>query len=805
MRTCLVEKQLRETFLDTSLSSRSLLGALLVSGCLISACSSDSGNSSNADLTVSPEPAVDQSATPEVSPNANPQASTDADNDASPVSDSDVAGKTGGLELSSLSGRADTISGGDALLQLRVPMAVDLSTLRVSVNDTDVTEQFSAAEGEEVLTGLVNGLQEGANEVVALADGGAPATLVLINHPVTGPVFAGPQEQPFVCQTDAFEIYPGGPTLGQALDADCSIDTRVDYVYRNLDKAFLPFDPAAELPADIDTVTTNEGVTLPYVVRLETGTINRAIYQTAMLDDLSADGPSLDTRDPAWNGRLVYAFGGGCRGGWYRQGAETGGVLNDIMLSQGYGTASATLNVFGNNCNDLLAAETMTMVKERFIETYGAPLYTIGRGCSGGSYQVHQIGDNYPGLLDGILPECSFPDVGFATTHTLADARLLDHYFKKNAGLEWSDEQRRAVSGFGSVGSIPNLANGAARIDPVPGRRDGRGSSEFDAVVPAESRYEPTANPTGARATIYDHTINAYGRDPATGFARRALDNVGIQYGLQALNEGAISPAQFVELNERIGGFDTDANFVAERTVADPDAMANAYRSGRLLNGGGGLASMPIIDYDYYYTDQEVNGDIHMRFHHFSTRERLLKANGRIDNHVMWSGGGNFEELAADGQRFNDIQRETLARMDQWLANIAADNGEGTAVEKTVRNKPSDLVDGCFSRDGENRFIAEKQSFGGSGTSICNDLYPAFPPPRQVAGGPLANDIIKCQLKPVDLSDYDVSLSAEEQVRLVDAFPGGVCDWSQPGAGQAGLDGTWLTFPEAGKFQSLDN
>lgn len=722
-----------------------------------------------------------------------------------PAADNATAEALPALQARVVSGRADTVSGGDALIAIDLPDGIEASMLTVTLNSQDITDRFDSRDDGQQLTGLVDSLQEGANTLTFSAAGADAATLELINHASSGPVISGPQEQPFFCQTDDFEIYPDGPTLGGATDADCSIETRIDYVYRNLKKQFLAYDPGQPLPADIDTVTTNEGVTVPYIVRVETGTLNRAVYQTAMLDDLSAPGPSLGVRDPAWNGRLVYAFGGGCRGGWYRQGDATGGVLNDIMLSQGYATASATLNVFGNNCNDLLAAETMMMVKEHFIETYGVPRYTIGRGCSGGSYQVHQIGDNYPGLLDGILPECSFPDVGFATTHTLSDARLLDHYFSSSSTLDWTDEQRRAVAGFGSVGSIANLANGAARIDPVPARTDRRPSAEFSPVVSPEVRYDPIANPAGARATIYDHTVNAYGRDPATGFARRPLDNVGIQYGLQALNAGTISAEQFLDLNSRIGGFDIDANFTAARTVADRTAIDNAYRSGRLLNGGGGLASMPIIDYDYYYTDLEANGDIHMRYQHFSTRARLRKANGRIDNHVMWSGGGNFAELAADGQRFNDIQRRALARMDEWLGNIAADSGGGSAVEKTVRNRPADLVDGCFSRDGDTRFIVEQQVFGGPGTSTCNDLYPAFPPPRQVAGGPLSNDIIKCQLKPVDMADYAVGFSAEQQVRLMEIFPEGVCDWTQPGVGQQGLQATWLAVTEAGQFRSLDD
>jgi hypothetical protein len=54
---------------------------------------------------------------------------------------------------------------------------------------------------------------------------------------------------------------------------------------------------------------------------------------------------------------------------------------------------------------------------------------------------------------------------------------------------------------------------------------------------------------------------------------------------------------------------------------------------------------MPILDYDYLNTDLQSSGDIHMKFQHFSTRERLRKANGHIENHVMWSGGADFAQL----------------------------------------------------------------------------------------------------------------------------------------------------------------
>ena len=57
--------------------------------------------------------------------------------------------------------------------------------------------------------------------------------------------------------------------------------------------------------------------------------------------------------------------------------------------------------------------------------------------------------------------------------------------------------------------------------------------------------------------------------------------------------------------------------------------------------------------------------------------------------------------------------------------------------------------------------------------------------PRQVAGGPLVENILKCRLKPLNPVDYaPVAFSSAQWARLETVFPGGVCDWSLPGVGQ---------------------
>ena len=73
--------------------------------------------------------------------------------------------------------------------------------------------------------------------------------------------------------------------------------------------------------------------------------------------------------------------------------------------------------------------------------------------------------------------------------------------------------------------------------------------------------------------------------------------------------------------------------------------------------------------------------------------------------------------------------------------------------------------------------------------------------PRQAAGGPLAENIFKCQLKPLNFADPDytgVLFSASQQSRLQAVFPDGVCDWSKPGVEQQKLSGTWLKIAASG-------
>ena len=185
---------------------------------------------------------------------------------------------------------------------------------------------------------------------------------------------------------------------------------------------------------------------MPYIVRVESGTINRAIYRIAILDDPSRPSGGAWTPGDGWNGRLMVSFGGGC-GTNYNQGTnQATGALFDPALSRGFAHAVSTQNVMQQHCNDHLSAEALMMIKEHFIERYGVPAWTMGFGGSGGAIQQLLITQNFPGLLDGILPSLTFPD-SVSVRPGVTDCRLLMNYYKTDPAT-WTQAKQTAVEGY---------------------------------------------------------------------------------------------------------------------------------------------------------------------------------------------------------------------------------------------------------------------------------------------------------------------------------------------------------------------
>jgi hypothetical protein len=686
------------------------------------------------------------------------------------------------INVEVLSSMPQLVSGGDALVKISGATAAPT----VTVGGTDVSSAFKG-DATKGYVGLVTGLKDGDNALVAKA-GADTANLTLVNHALNGVLFAGPKQQPFLCETDALK-------LGKAKDADCAADTVVEYKYLSkTDNTWKAFDPKGARPTDIaDTAVGANRV--PQIARVERGVINRAGYVITMLHDPAAGPvPSFDApnANKAWNGKLIYAFGGGVQAN-YHQSLSTGltatntgaSIMADHMLQSGYALASGTLNVFGNNNNYITSAETAYKIKEHFVKEFGAPVMTIGYGPSGGSMQQDLIGNNYPGIMDGTIPERLYADT-MTFLQPLYDCELLVNYFNKNQD-GWTDAQRTAVSGMATYGYC--TANGTKYPNARP--------TNCNAAVTDAIANDPAWKGKLVRCTFQDNNVQTFGTDTATGFAKNPFDNTGIQYGLVAFNAGQISFDQFVDLNKKVGGMDVDGKVVAARQVGDTAALTAAYASGQVNEAGAGYNVIPILDIRTWHDiasapDANIaNIDVHNAFHSKVLRARMVKSNGNADNMATVTVVEGKDK--GEGSPIQLVEMKYLQYLDNWIAAIQADKRNIPQAQKVRLNRPAEMANACYPTEWQR--VTDQAS--------CDALFPYSGHPRIAAGGPTTDDVFKCQVKPIDAKDYKQPLTADQMATLKTAFPQGVCDYSKPGVGQVPLAGTWLMFQGDAKTKSL--
>jgi uncharacterized tannase-like protein DUF6351 len=662
-----------------------------------------------------------------------------------------------------LSNRADLVSGGDALVRVTLPRGVRASRLRLTAGHRNVTRALRRT-GRRRLDGRVRGLRVGRVPLTARIRRGSAARLWVTNHPIGGPVFAGPQIQPWTCQAGArdakcnqpasyrFLYLPkGAPRNGATLPGTNS---------NGSGGPFQPYDPKNPPSSDeIDTATTTEGVTVPFIVRLETGYIDRDQYSIATLFDPGKPWrPAKPQRQ--FNHRLVITHGFSCDTSY-----ETGdapSVLEPKVLAGGFIVMSHALDHAGHNCNLLTQAESIVMTKERVIDRYGTVRWTIGSGCSGGSLVQHQVANAYPGVYQGITPQCSFPDAWSSAM------QYEEYYF----GLKFLQDPTRWGLGViydpaaqTAFFDHPNIANPITFTTTIPNS----GNPTRDCPgVPDDKVYNAQTNPQGVRCTLQDYMVNAFGRD-GRGFARRGFDNVGVQYGLKGLRDGRISPAQFVDFNSAIGGADIDLNITAERTPADPIALRRVYRTGA-INSANNLNRVAIID-----LRGPDPGAFHDVYRTYAMRARLERDFGTAANQLLWRG---LTPLIGDPSFADDA----VFAMDRWLARVHADRRRIPLARKIIQDRPDTVAPRCT--DGNGKELS---------SSACDQAVTAYGTPRMGADGPMTDDVMKCRLKPMRREDYPVSFTDAQWERLQQAFPGGVCDYTKPGVGQRGAV-PWLTY-----------
>jgi hypothetical protein len=288
--------------------------------------------------------------------------------------------------------------------------------------------------------------------------------------------------------------------------------------------------------------------------------------------------------------------------------------------------------------------------------------------------------------------------------------------------------------------------------------------------------------------THWEDVKNVYGVGP-DGDARQTWDNVGVQYGLQALVDGHITPEEFLKLNATVGSWKDPGDMVQEGApfvpggTFDPWSMRNqrlspdggitpaprregsiaamnaAYEKGLYFHGD---IDIPVIDWRPY---REEILDMHNSHQSFASRQRMRDWDGDASNQVIW-----FSDLG------DDRSSEALDVIDRWVLS---------------GHRPPEATDRCFTATGEEIArglhvwdgILDHRAPG-----PCTDHFPLHSTSRIVAGGPLRGGVYKCALQPVGRAIAhrlygSWQPSAAERARLEQIFPTGVCNYNRPDQG----------------------
>ena len=635
------------------------------------------------------------------------------------------------------------------------------------------------------------------------------------------PLFAESQEYPFLCQTEdsrlgqplidnhhgwgvpVFAVTLSGKRTDQVIgySKDCLLPTRHHYLYFKQQSDKHPRrqdDHHLSIPRDVHML-----------IRAESGTINRHLYSILMpttFDD-QIDKPDLSR----WNGKLIYYFRGGISIGFQQGRMLMYRMAKDMryVLEKGYAVVFSSATETDNTYNIQLQEDTALRLKQQFVSRYGEPEFTIGFGGSGGAIQQFLFAQNHPGILDGSVAVVAYPDMVTQLPYTL-DCELLEYYFDHIASDKefWRiPANRQAVMGLSTNYSRGPLLGGLYRLAQLlnlewpdqqpPGSECNAGWRGSVAMV-----NNPKFHTDGHRFseavrsvtswTHWQENSHIYGTD-AQGHAPSLWSNAGVQYGLQALRNGTISPHHFLELNSRIGSWKPAIEMRQEHywyRSMDPDlsrfspygehnmshnghvrnlsprfegsleAAKAAYRSGMVYLG---QQNVPIIDVRRYMDPQL---DIHHGFASGAIRQRIIDAGYNPELHTIWMSKPGFNPMW-----------QAVDVMDEWL----------TLRKSLSKDIPEAASDRCFDDDGS--IIASGRGvwdghWNNQPKGDCLRQMPFHRTSRNVAGDDIRGYTLNCARIPVKHAIregfYQPTDMRPYQTQLEQIFPSGVCDYRKP-------------------------
>ena len=373
----------------------------------------------------------------------------------------------------------------------------------------------------------------------------------------------------------------------------------------------------------------------------------------------------------------------------------------------------------------------------------------------------------------------------------VGDCELLERYMDltDEGNPKWANwENREWLEGLNSSATFPNPWAGVGAVGSSECVNGWRGLTPlamnplFGTAGAGTERMDPAVM-AAVHWTHWEDVRNVYGVGP-DGYARQTWDNVGVQYGLKALTDGNITPAEFLHLNATVGSWKDPGEMVQEslpfvpgtadrwslrnQRTGDPaprragsiPAMNAAYREGLYFDGD---IDIPTIDWRPYLEEML---DMHNSHQSFASRQRMLDHDGRASNQVIWF-----------SQPGDDRTQEAFAVMDEWLLSD---------------HRPDDATDRCFTAAGVEIARGSRVWDGilnSRPDGVCTTAFPIHSTSRIVAGGPLRGGVYKCALQSVSKGIArglygSWKPTAAERARLEQIFPTGVCDYTKDDVGR---------------------
>ena len=647
---------------------------------------------------------------------------------------------TGDVRIEVLSNRADLISGGDALVQIDAPAG--RRSRAADVDGRDVTSAFASSGGGR-MAGLVTGLRVGENTLTAkLADGGARA-ITITNHPIGGPGLrrpAGPavglqhpdRRRPTAAPARRSSRSGSGRRATPSATRRPAIELRLQERERRASST--PTTRTTRRPTSSDRHDDHR----PGQDRAATSCARSSACRTAA----STRSPML-AEPGAWNHKLLTYFGASTAPDHLQ--SQPSAVLDDMALSRGFMTANSSLNVHGQNTNENVSAEALMMLKEHIVETYGPIRYTIGQGCSGGSYQ-YMIAVDVPRAARRAPAQLQLhrPLDDGARRHRLRAARPL--------------LRGQPAAAVGAGDRRPQGPERLRRLGRalLQHRRTRRRAS--NCKLPDDAGLRPGGHGRArVRCTMQDYQEAIWGPRPKSqwgpvekqigkGFANRPWGNAGVQYGLRALEAGEITPAEFVDLNAKIGGLDIDHKPQAERSAVDANTAAIAYRTGQV-------------------TDPR---QLATRADHRPARLQRDRRDPHVvlqlqDARAPGQGQRRGTTTSSSGPSRRRRRSSAWRRRRTSRSSRSCSSTSGSRASRPTRAARRSRRRSCATSRPTHATRASRspaspaigQSTSGPTSEIeiprsARQLYPHYGNTRTAAGGPMTDDIIQCRLKPLD-------------------------------------------------------